>query len=111
MMELLQFNLCLLAFNAFALAKFNHFKDVFKKRPTNLQRKYLLVTAWISILLSLLLCVNDQGGYGALLFCGYMSLSTLIIMVFYNFITQLVKVFSVLNLVVTALTTLLLVLN
>ena len=47
MMELLQFSLCLLAFNAFALAKFNHFKDVFKKRPTNLQRKYLRVTAWI----------------------------------------------------------------
>ncbi|ALS34581.1 hypothetical protein PTRA_b0039 [Pseudoalteromonas translucida KMM 520] len=55
--------------------------------------------------------MNDQGGYGALLFCGYMSLSALIIMVFYNFITQFVKVFSVLNLVITALTTLFLVLN
>ena len=52
MIDLLGFSLCLLSFNCFALAKYNHFKDVFKKRPTESQRKKLLLAAWISILLS-----------------------------------------------------------
>ena len=53
MMALLPFSLCLVAFNCFALAKFNHFKDVFNKRPTQQQRLVLLSVAWISILLSI----------------------------------------------------------
>ncbi|MEL0634212.1 DUF3325 domain-containing protein [Pseudoalteromonas carrageenovora] len=97
MMELLTFSLCLFGFNGFALAKFNHFKDVFKKRPTELQRKQLLIVAWISILLSLVICVVTQGSYGALLFCGFMSVSVLIITTFYNLLTGYVKLFSVLN--------------
>ena len=52
MIALLPFSLCLLAFNCFALAKFNHFKDVFNKCPTQQQRLVLLSVAWISILLS-----------------------------------------------------------
>ena len=103
MIDLLFFSLCLFAFNCFALAKFNHFKDVFKKRPTELQSKKLLLIAWISILLSLVLCVVTQGSYGALLFSGFMSLSVLIIMVFYNFFVGFVKYFSVFNMAVIAL--------
>ncbi|MBE0361147.1 DUF3325 domain-containing protein [Pseudoalteromonas aliena] len=111
MIDLLSFSLCLFAFNCFALAKFNHFKDVFKKRPTELQSKKLLLIAWISILLSLVFCVVTQGSYGALLFCGFMSLSVLIIMVFYNFLVGYVKLFSVLNSVLVVLSGLYLALN
>ncbi|MBH0011493.1 MULTISPECIES: DUF3325 domain-containing protein [unclassified Pseudoalteromonas] len=111
MIDLLGFSLCLFGFNGFALAKFNHFKDVFKKRPTELQSKSLLFIAWISILLSLVLCVTTQSGYGALLFCGFMSLSVLIIMVFYNFLVGYVKWFSVLNSVLVVLSGLFLALN
>ena len=82
MMALLPFSLCLVAFNCFALAKFNHFKDVFNKRPTDQQRLILLSVAWISILLSLLLCVNQLQGYGGLQFCGYMTLSALICLLY-----------------------------
>jgi len=111
MIDLLSFSLCLFAFNGFALAKFNHFKDVFKKRPTELQRKQFLAIAWISILLSLVLCVETQSGYSALLFCGFMSLSVLIITIFYNLLTGFVKVFSVLNVVLIAVSGLFLALN
>jgi hypothetical protein len=111
MTDFLQFSLCLFAFNCFALAKFNHFKDVFKKRPTELQSKRLLLVAWISILLSLVLCVVIQSGYGGLLFCGFMSLSILITMVFYNFCIRFVKWFSILNGVLIVLTGLFLALN
>jgi hypothetical protein len=111
MIDLLGFSLCLFSFNCFALAKFNHFKDVFKKRPTKSQRKKLLLAAWISILLSLVLCVATQGGYGALLFCGFMSLSILIVIVFYNFLVDYVKWFSVLNSIVVILIGLFLALN
>jgi hypothetical protein len=104
MINLFLFSLCLLAFNSFALAKFNHFKDVFKKRPTKLQSKKLLLIAWISILLSLVLCVVTKGGYGALLFCGFMSLSVLIIMIFYNFLIGYVKILSIINIAIIALT-------
>ena len=52
MMELLQFSLCFLGFNCFALAKFNHFRDVFKKKLTEKQRSSFLFSGWISILLS-----------------------------------------------------------
>ncbi len=111
MIYLLSFSLCLFSFNCFALAKFNHFKDVFKKRPTELQHKQLLALAWISILLSLAICVETQSGYGALLFCGFMSLSVLIITIFYNLLTRLVKVFSVLNAVLITVSGLFLALN
>lgn len=111
MIDLLGFSLCLLSFNCFALTKYNHFKDVFKKRPTEPQRKKLLLAAWISILLSLMLCIVTQGGYGALLFCGFMSLSVLIIMIFYNFLVDYVKWFSVLNSVLVVLSGLFLALN
>jgi len=111
MIDLLGFSLCLLSFNCFALTKYNHFKDVFKKRPTEPQRKKLLLAAWISILLSLVLCIVTQGGYGALLFCGFMSLSVLIIMIFYNFLVDYVKWFSVLNSVLVVLSGLFLALN
>jgi len=97
MIDLLSFSLCLFAFNSFALAKSAHFKTAFKIRPSQQQSNVLLIVAWISILLSLLLCVITQQGYGALLFCGFMSLSVLIIMFFYNFIENLIKPFSVLN--------------
>ena len=106
MMELLQFSLCLCAFNGFALAKFNHFKDIFGKRPTAAQRKMLLCIAWISILLSLLLCVSELHGYGALQFCGFMSLSALIIMIFYSFLVNLTKLFNLLVLLILATSTL-----
>ncbi|WP_024599451.1 DUF3325 domain-containing protein [Pseudoalteromonas sp. TAE56] len=111
MIDLLGFSLCLLSFNCFALAKFNHFKDVFNKRPTESQRKKLLLAAWISILLSLVLCIVTQGGYGALLFCGFTSLSVLIIMVFYNFLVGYVKWFNVLNGMLVVLSGLFLTLN
>jgi len=111
MINLFLFSLCLLAFNSFALAKFNHFKDVFKKRPTESQSKSLLFIAWISILLSLVLFVATQSGYGALLFCGFMSLSVLIILVFYNFLIGYVKWLSVLNALLIVLSGLFLALN
>ena len=95
MMALLPFSLCLVAFNCFALAKFNHFKDVFNKRPTDQQRLILLSVAWISILLSLVLCVLSDAGYGALLFCGYMALSVLMLMILYSFTVSWVKHVSV----------------
>jgi hypothetical protein len=79
MIDLLSFSLCLFAFNGFALAKPAHFKTVFTTRPSKLQSNLLLIVAWISILLSLLLCVVTQQGYGALLFCGFMGLSVLTI--------------------------------
>ncbi|NWL17170.1 DUF3325 domain-containing protein [Pseudoalteromonas sp. Scap03] len=106
MIALLPFSLCLLAFNCFALAKFNHFKDVFNKRPTQQQRLVLLSVAWISILLSLLLCVNELKGYGGLQFCGYMTLSALIVMIFYSFLVRLTKLFNLLILVILAMSTL-----
>lgn len=106
MIALLPFSLCLLAFNCFALAKFNHFKDVFNKRPTQQQRLVLLSVAWISILLSLLLCVNELQGYGSLQFCGYMTLSALIVMIFYSFLVRLTKLFNLLILVILAMSTL-----
>ena len=81
MMELLQFSLCFMAFNCFALAKFNHFREVFKKKLTDKQRHSFLATGWITILLSLVLSVLSEGGYGALLFCGYMALSVLMLMI------------------------------
>ena len=111
MHELLQLSLCLLAFNCFALAKFNHYRDVFKTRPSDKLSKQFLIAAWISILLSLVLCIVTQGGYGALLFCGFMSLSVLIIMVFYNFLVSYVKWFSILNSVLIVLSGLFLALN
>ena len=106
MMALLPFSLCLVAFNCFALAKFNHFKDAFNKRPTDQQRLILLSVAWISILLSLLLCVSELHGYGALQFCGFMSLSALIIMIFYSFLVNLTKLFNLLVLLILATSTL-----
>ena len=111
MHELLQLSLCLLAFNCFALAKFNHYRGVFKTRPSDKLSKQFLIAAWISILLSLVLCIVTQGGYGALLFCGFMSLSVLIIMVFYNFLVSYVKWFSILNSVLIVLSGLFLALN
>ena len=106
MITLLPFSLCLIAFNCFALAKYNHFKDVFNKRPTQQQRLILLSVAWISILLSLLLCVNRLQGYGGLQFCGYMTLSALIVMIFYSFLVRLTKLFNLLILVILAMSTL-----
>ena len=106
MIALLPFSLCLVAFNCFALAKFNHFKDVFKKRPTQQQRLILLSVAWISILLSLLLCVIEMQGYGTLQFCGLMTLSALIVMVFYSFLVRLTKLFNLLILVILTMSTL-----
>ena len=106
MITLLPFSLCLIAFNCFALAKYNHFKDVFNKRPTQPQRLILLSVAWISILLSLLLCVNQLQGYGGLEFCVYMTLSALIVMIFYSFLVRLTKLFNLLILVILAMSTL-----
>ncbi|MDP2635648.1 MAG: DUF3325 domain-containing protein [Pseudoalteromonas sp.] len=103
MTELLQFSLCLLAFNCFALAKFNHYRDVFKARPSQKQSQQFLIAAWISILLSLLLCVIKHQGYGGLLFCGYMALSVLLLMIFYSFKPSWVKHMSVLNVVLLLL--------
>ena len=97
MSELLQFNLCLLAFNCFALAKFNHYRDVFKTRPSQKQSQQFIIVAWISILLSLLLCVVERQGYGGLLFCGYMALSVLLLMIFYSFKASWVKYMSAVN--------------
>ncbi|KPZ58257.1 DUF3325 domain-containing protein [Pseudoalteromonas sp. P1-25] len=111
MIDLLSFSLCLLAFNGFALAKPAHFKTVFKTRPSEQQSNLLLIVAWISILLSLVFCVVAQQGYGALLFCGFMSLSVLIIMLFYNFIDSLVKPFSVLNMLLVGVSGLLIAVN
>ena len=98
MMELLQFSLCFMAFNCFALAKFNHFREVFKKKLTDKQRHSFLATGWITILLSLVLSVLSEGGYGALLFCGYMALSVLMLMILYSFTVSWVKRISILNL-------------
>lgn len=98
MMELLQFSLCFMAFNCFALAKFNHFREVFKKKLTDKQRHSFLATGWITILLSLVLPVLSEGGYGALLFCGYMALSVLMLMILYSFTVSWVKHISILNL-------------
>ncbi|WP_404343344.1 DUF3325 domain-containing protein [Pseudoalteromonas mariniglutinosa] len=103
MMELLQFSLCLCAFNCFALAKFNHYRDVFQSRPSEKQSKLFLVVAWITILLSLVLCVLDQAGYGALLFSGYMALSVLILIILYSFTVTWVKQVNVINLSVVLL--------
>ncbi|WP_213609985.1 DUF3325 domain-containing protein [Pseudoalteromonas sp.] len=111
MIALLPFSLCLIAFNCFALAKFNHFKDVFNKRPTKQQRLILLSIAWISILLSLLLCVNKLQGYGGLEFCGLMTLSALIVMVFYSFLVKFTKLFNLLVVLILALSTLFFALN
>ncbi|WP_394189321.1 DUF3325 domain-containing protein [Pseudoalteromonas atlantica] len=99
MIELLQFSLCLLAFNCFALAKFNHYRDVFKTRPSQQQSQWFLISAWISILLSLLLCIVEHQGYGGLLFCGYMALSVLLLMIFYSFKATWVKYMSAVNVV------------
>ena len=76
-----------------------------------LQSNLLLIVAWISILLSLLLCVVTQQGYGALLFCGFMGVSVLIITIFYNFIDKLIKPFSFLNMLLIGLSGLLLAVN
>ncbi|KPH65514.1 hypothetical protein AMS58_05520 [Pseudoalteromonas porphyrae] len=103
MNELLQFSLCLLAFNCFALAKFNHYRDVFKNRPTQKQSQRFIIAAWISILLSLVLSVAQNNGYGALLFCGYMALSLLILMIFYSFKASWVKIMSAVNITVLML--------
>ncbi|MGB6138871.1 MAG: DUF3325 domain-containing protein [Pseudoalteromonas rhizosphaerae] len=103
MHELLQLSLCLLAFNCFALAKFNHYRDVFKTRPSDKLSKQFLIVAWISILLSLVLSVVQHNGYGALLFCGYMALSVLILMIFYSFKASWVKIMSALNITVVML--------
>lgn len=97
MSELLQFSLCLMAFNCFALAKFNHYRDVFKVRPTVKQSNRFIVLAWITILLSLVLSIVQHQGYGGLLFCGYMALSVLLLMIFYSFKTTWVKLLSALN--------------
>ncbi|HCV05637.1 DUF3325 domain-containing protein [Pseudoalteromonas sp. SSMSWG5] len=103
MMELLQFSLCFLGFNCFALAKFNHFRDVFKKKLTEKQRHSFLMSGWITILLSLLLSVLNDGGYGALLFCGYMALSVVMLMILYSFTVSWVKYVSVLTMSVLLL--------
>jgi len=103
MMELLQFSLCFFGFNCFALAKFNHFRDVFKKKLTEKQRNSFLLSGWISILLSLVLCVLSDAGYGALLFCGYMALSVLMLMILYSFTVSWVKHVSVLTMSVLLL--------
>ncbi|MBE0379941.1 MULTISPECIES: DUF3325 domain-containing protein [Pseudoalteromonas] len=103
MHELLQFSLCLLAFNCFALAKFNHYREVFKTRPNEKQSKQFLLAAWISILLSLVLSVVQHNGYGALLFCGYIAVSLLVLMIFYSFKASWVKIMSVLNITVIML--------
>ena len=103
MHELLQFSLCLLAFNCFALAKFNHYREVFKARPSEKQSKQFLLAAWISILLSLVLSVVQHHGYGALLFCGYIAVSLLILMIFYSFKASWVKIVSAINITVVML--------
>ncbi|QMW16664.1 MULTISPECIES: DUF3325 domain-containing protein [unclassified Pseudoalteromonas] len=103
MMELLQFSLCFLAFNCFSLAKFNHFRDVFKKKLTEKQRYRFLTIGWITILLSLGLSVMSEGGYGALLFCGYMALSVLMLMILYSFTVSWVKHISAINVSVLVL--------
>lgn len=103
MNELLHFSLCLLAFNGFSLEKLTHFRDVFNQKPAKWQSKCLIRLSWISILLSLWLSIVEFGAYGSLLFCGYMALSLLIIMVFYSFKRNLVKLMSIANMVIILL--------
>ncbi|MGO2075410.1 DUF3325 family protein [Pseudoalteromonas sp. AOP31-A2-14] len=103
MNELLHFSLCLLAFNGFSLAKFSHFRDVFNQKPAQWQSNWLVGFSWISILLSLCLSIVKFGAYGSLLFCGYMALSLLIIMAFYSFKRNLVKLMSICNLILILL--------
>jgi hypothetical protein len=111
MIDFFSFSLCLLAFNAFALAKSNHFKDLFNKRPNLTQRKRCLFVAWISILLSLTVCAATQGAYGVLLFFGITNLSALIIMIFYSFFVHYIKFMIFLNLIALPLSGLFLVLK
>ena len=97
MIELLCFILCIIAFSCFAHAKATHYRDIYGVRPNARLVSKILICAWISILLSLLLSIIDQAGYGALLFCGYMSLSVLILVVLFSFIEDWVKFVGALN--------------
>lgn len=64
----------------FALAKFGHFKDVFKRPPSTWQGRLLSLFAWILLAFSLSASAQGQGWtYGSILFMGLTSLAALLV--------------------------------
>lgn len=69
-----------LALALFALAKFGHFKDVFKRPPSRWQSRLLNLFAWLLLLISLSSCTHGQGWtYGSILFMGLISVAALLV--------------------------------
>ncbi|MEC4087934.1 DUF3325 domain-containing protein [Pseudoalteromonas rubra] len=85
MMYLIATLLCLSSFTAFALAKTPHYKAVFGARPDQIQSKRYLLSAWIMLLLTLVIDINQAVGYGSLMFCGQMALAVLLMAVMLSF--------------------------
>lgn len=64
----------------FGLVKFGHFKDVFNRPPTQLQRRLLSLFAWLLLMFSLSASGSDQGRtYGSILFMGVISLAAMLV--------------------------------
>ncbi|MEJ6472740.1 DUF3325 domain-containing protein [Pseudoalteromonas piscicida] len=78
-MEWLTFLLCLLAFMGFAVAKPNHFKEVYGARPKGNVTNQLTIISWLCLSISFALAVITRGAYGSLEFIGYMTLAVLLL--------------------------------
>lgn len=64
----------------FALAKFGHCKDVFKRPPSQWQSRLLTLFAWLLLVISLSNCAHGQGWtYGSILFMGIISLAAMLV--------------------------------
>ncbi|MCG9759640.1 MULTISPECIES: DUF3325 domain-containing protein [Pseudoalteromonas] len=82
-MEWLTFLLCLLAFMGFAVAKPNHYKEVFGTRPKGNVTSQLTIASWLCLCGSLALALTTQGTYGSLEFIGYTTLAVLLLVVIF----------------------------
>ncbi|WP_420787340.1 DUF3325 domain-containing protein [Shewanella chilikensis] len=67
-----------LAFGLLAMSMFGHFRESMGRAPKTLESQLLYVSGWLTLLMSLILCVAKYDwGYGSILFFGLMTLAAL----------------------------------
>ncbi|WP_299791937.1 DUF3325 domain-containing protein [uncultured Shewanella sp.] len=73
-------NFSYLAFGCLSLAMFSHFRDAFKRSPSQIQSRILYWSGWIILGASYYVGVSYQGlAYGSIMFTGIISLAALLV--------------------------------
>ncbi|NRD74851.1 DUF3325 domain-containing protein [Shewanella sp. VB17] len=69
-----------LALGCMALAMFSHFRDSFKRSPTQIISRGLHWLGWAILTISYGIAINNQGvSYGSIMFTGIISLAGLLV--------------------------------